>query len=1092
MIDNIIIFSVKNKLIIAIFTLLIVIYGSYSLTKLPIDAVPDVTNNQVLIITQNPNLAPLEIEKFITSPIELAMANLPGLVEVRSVSRFSLSNVTLVFKDEVDVYRARQLVMERLKELEKDMPPSLAQPTLAPLSTGLGEIYQYVLRPKNPDDTSYSLMDLRTIQDWIVRKKLLGTDGVADISSFGGFVKEYQAKVKPSLLRATDVSMQELFDALENGNENTGGAYLEKDGVAYLIRGIGLAQSIDDINNTIIKQNKGVPVFVKDVADVSFGHTVRYGAMTKDGKGEVVGAVVMMRKGENATKVVTNIKTKIHEINELLPDDLVIEAFIDREAFVTRAIKTVTKNLFEAFIIVVFVIMVFLGDIRASLLVASVIPLSMLITIILMNAFGVGGNLMSLGAIDFGLTVDPSIIVVENVVVALFLAAAKSGGKLYLSDKEDVIVRATGEIKKSVVFGGLIILVVYFPIMTLTGIEGKMFSPMAITVSFAISAAIILALTYIPMMCVFVLPVPHSAHHEGFSDKLMNLLYKGYEPMLRLAIRYKYAVVAISVIFLVYSMFLFTKLGGEFIPKLDEGTYNIETRMPVGTSLSESKVISLNLQKVLMTEHPDEIHNIVAKIGTSEIPTDLMPIEGFDMIISPKNEDSWTKVHSKASLTESIARIYDRFPGITYSILQPIENRFNDMLSGAKTDIVIKIFGDDLAKLTNTGDQIANVLRKLNGAADVQVQKITGLPQIVVKYDRRLLSYYGIQVSEVNRIVQTAFAGSKAGIIYEGERRFDLSVRLASEDRNSLEDLTNLLIATKSGALIPLKEISDIKVEKGPAEISRENGQRKLQVGFNVRGRDIESIVLEAQQKIKESVTLPAGYTLDYGGQFENLNRAKERLAIVIPISLLIIFALLFASFGTFGDSLLVYTGIPLSAIGGILALLFTGMNFSISAGVGFISLFGIAVLNGILLISHFNTLKNERDFKKLEVQVLDSIKYIRSREHIKSPELFLDKLTLYDVADEMSIHDETRIFKTVEERVIVGIKERFRQVLMTSAAAALGFFPMAVAHGAGAEVQKPLATVVIGGLITSTILALIVLPCLYIIFNDKRFKKNI
>lgn len=1038
MIDGLINYSIKNKLAIGIFTLILSIYGIYSIIKLPIDAVPDVSNNQVQIITQNPNLAPYEIEKFLTSPIELAMANTPGLIEMRSMSKFGLSSVVLIFSDETDIYRARQLVMERLKELEKDIPKELGSPNLAPVVTGLGEVYQYVVKPKYDGDTTYSLMDLRTIQDWVIRKKILGTEGVADVSSFGGLVKEYQAKVKPALLLTTNVTMEELFLALERGNSNTGGAYIEKEGTAYLIRGIGLAQTLEDIKNIVIKQNNGVPVFVRDVANVEFGYSVRYGAMSMNGKGEVVGAVVLMRKGENASKVVANIKARLEEIKEFLPEDLVIEPFIDRDALVGRAIKTVAKNLFEAFIIVVLVVLLFLGDIRASLLVASVIPLSLFFMIILMNYFGVGGNLMSLGAIDFGLTVDPSIIVVESVVVIL-----AAGLKLKSNNQEQkdlLVLQATLEVKRSVVYGGLIILIVYFPIMTLSGIEGKMFSPMAIAVSFAIGGAILLALTYVPMMSALVLK-PHDPNHKTFSDKFVDKLYTGYLPILKFAFRFKYSIIVSSFLLLGLAFWLFNRMGGEFIPKLDEGDYNIEIRNPVGTSLSQSVLFAKKLETLVKNKYPDEVLNIVCKIGTSEIPTDPVPMETFDFIVTLKEKSEWTKAKTKDELTVLLSEDFSKFPGLVFSFSQPIENRFNDMLSGAKTDVVIKVFGDDLDKLTKTGNQIAGIIRKLNGSADVQVQKLSGLPQIMIKYDRRQLAYYGIQVETINKLIQTAFAGTKAGKIYEGEKRFDLSVRMDLESRNGIEDVLDLQVTSSNGKLTPLREITDIRIEKGASEITRENGQRKLNVGFNVRGRDIESIVAEAQKIIKKEVVLPDGYHLDYGGAFENLQRAKARLSIVLPISLLIIFGLLYATFGSFGDSLLVFSGIPLSAVGGIIALVMRDMSFSISAGIGFISLFGIAVLNGILLIGHFKTMQSRHG--------------------------------LNDIYD----------------RVETAIKERFRQVLMTSATAALGFLPMAISHGAGAEIQKPLATVVIGGLITATILTLVVLPVLYIVFNDRKLK---
>ena len=658
-----------------------------------------------------------------------------------------------------------------------------------------------------------------------------------------------------------------------------------------------------------------------------------------------------------------------------------------------------------------------------------------------MNYFGVGGNILSLGAIDFGLTVDPAIIVVESVVVALAMGMTKYG-KLENQDTKDLIVKeATIDIKRSVVFGGMIILIVYFPIMTLSGIEGKMFAPMALAVSFAIFGAILFALTYVPMMSALFLK-PHDPEHKNFSDKFVDFLYKGYLPILKGAFKIQYTIIALAFGLLFLAYFIFERMGGEFIPKLDEGDYNIEVRLPVGASLTSSKNFTDKIQKILLTKYPDEILHVVAKIGTSEIPTDPMPLEAIDLMITLNQEkEQWKKAHTKDELTVLISEDLSQFPGIVYSFSQPIENRFNDMLSGAKTEVVIKLYGDDLDILNKIGNQIAGISRRVEGAVDVQVQKVGGLPQIMVKYDRRLLSYYGIKVDDVNQLIQTGFAGSKAGTIYEGEKRFDLSVRLALEDRNGLEDLMNLQVATANGTLIPLREISDIKIEKGAAEISRENGQRKLNVGYNVRGRDVESIVSETQDIIAKEVVLPEGYRLAYGGAFENLQRAKARLAIVLPLSLLVIFGLLYLTFGAIGESVIVYSGIPLSAVGGVIALYMRDMSFSISAGIGFISLFGIAVLNGILLIGHFKTLKGRHGFED------------------------------------------------IYERVETGVRERFRQVLMTSATAALGFLPMAMSHGAGAEIQKPLATVVIGGLITATILTLIVLPVLYIVFNERRLK---
>jgi heavy metal efflux system protein len=1036
MIDKIIIFSIRYKFIVLAATLALIVSGTIATFRLPIDALPDITNNQVLIITQNPNLAAYEMEKFVTAPIELAMANIPDLVEVRSISKFSLSNVTLIFKDEVDVYKARLLVLERLTELQKSLPDGI-QPTLAPVSTGLGEIYQYVIRPKKPEDSIYSLSDLRTIQDWVVRKKLLSTEGVADISSFGGFVKEYQAKVNPKFMRAANVTLEELFRALESGNGNTGGAYIEKDGVAYVVRGIGLVRNLDDINNTIIKINNEVPVYVKDVASVEYGATVRYGAMTIDAQGETVGAVVLMRKGENAMDVIKNIKAKIVEIQKELPKDLEIVPFIDRSVLISKTIKTVSANLLEGCLIVIFVLFIFLGDIRASLLAASVIPLSMMIALILMNVFGVEGNLMSLGAIDFGLIVDSALLVIENVVFQLALALKAQKDLASSKIKDLVVAQACKEVKKSVVFGGIIILIVYIPIMTLTGIEGKMFTPMAMTVSFAIFGALVLALTYVPTMSALILK-PHG-DHESFADKLVNFMYKGYKPVIESVMYFKWQTLGGALALLIAGVWVFMGLGGEFIPRVDEGDYLIETRLPVGTNLTESKQFSTKLQRILLDSFPSEIKTNIGKVGTSEIPTDPMPLEGFDNILILTDQHEWKEVKTKAELTERIAGIYKMFPGVTYTISQPIENRFNELISGAKADVVIKIFGDDLDQLTTTGTEIASILKNIKGCDDIIVQKLGGLPQIVVTYDRKLLAYYGIQVSQVNDMIQTAFAGKSAGIVYEGERRYELSVRLSSDFRDNIDDVSSLLLSDKNGNLIPLSQVASVKTEIGPTEISRESGQRRLNVSFNVRGRDVESAVLEAKEIIDKKVKIAKGYSLKYGGQFQNLQGAKSRLSIVLPIALLIIMALLFATFGSIRETLMVFSAIPLSAVGGIFSLLIRGYSFSISAGVGFICLFGVAVLNGILLISHFKTLENQ------------------------------------------DTEEDTQAL------VLRGLAEKFRPIIMTSFVAAFGFLPMAFSSGAGGEVSKPLATVVIGGLLTATVLTLVVLPVIYIQFKGKK-----
>lgn len=1034
MIDRIIKFSITNKLFMSSLFLIVISWGIYSLDSLPIDAVPDVTSNQVDVITNSTSLAALEIEKFITAPLEMAMSNIPGLIEVRSTSKFGLSVIKLVFDDDTDVYWARAQVFERLEQVKSDIPEELGKPYMGPVSTGLGEVFQYVIRPKNPDDKSFSLMEIRTLQDWSIRKQLLGIPGVAEVSGFGGYKKEYQAVIKPDRMKAVNVTIDDLFEALSTGNSNTGGAYIEKNNKAFTIRGIGLAASFEDIGNTVIKVNNHVPVLVKDVTDVILGHSIRYGAITVDGQDEAVGGIIMMVKGENGSKVIKRIKQRMKIIQARLPEGLIIEPFIDREKIVSKAINTVATNLMEGAFIVVLVILLFLGDWRASLLAATVIPMSMLITFGLMVQFGVVGNLMSLGAIDFGLLVDPAIIIVESIIFYLATARMSMEPNETVSqlEKEGIVFRAAQEGKKPVIFGGLIILIVYFPIMTLTGIEGKMFVPMAKTISFAILAALLLAITYVPMMGSIILEPPKS--HDSPSERVVGYLFKLYEPIIRYGLRKKTVVLFVVVAILAGGFFAFRQIGGEFIPKLAEGDLVIETNLPVGTSMTETIALSKKIQSMLLSGYPDEVERVVSKIGTSEVPVDPMPMEAQEIVVVLKDKDKWTKASEQEELVALMAKDLEDFPGIVNSIQQPIENRVNELMSGARTDVVVKLFGSNLDTLAHKGNQIIKIIKTIKGAADVQENKIFGLPQINIRYDRRALAVYGVTVSQINRAVQMAFAGSVAGIIYENDKRFDLTLRLSGDERVRAESIDNLTVSDKDGQPIPLKQLAEIYEEVGPSEIGHENLERKVNIGFNVRGRDLESVVNDAMRGINAAVTIPAGYGIEYGGEFENFSRAKKRLAIVVPIALLMIFGLLFASFGNIRDSLLIYTVVPLSAVGGVVSLIIRGMSFSISAGVGFIALFGIAVLNGILIVGHFKT---------------------------------LEKKGMTDVT----------------ERVITALRERFRPVLMTSAVAALGFLPMAMSTSVGAEVQRPLATVVIGGLFTSTVLTLLVLPVLYTIF---------
>lgn len=1038
MIDRLIIFSVRNKIVVGILVAAMMIWGSVSLSKLPIDAVPDVTGNQVDVITNSTSLAALEIERFITAPLEMSMSNIPGLVEMRSTSKFGLSVVKLVFDEATDVYWARQQVFERLEAVKSEIPQELGKPYMGPVSTGLGEVFQYVIRPKDPKDKSYSLMEIRTLQDWTIRKQLLGLKGVAEVSGFGGYKKEYQTTLNPERMRALGVSIDELFDALSTGNSNTGGAYIEKENKAFTIRGIGLAGSLEEIGNTVIKVNNRIPILVRDVADVNFGNSIRYGAITVNGDGEAVGGIIMMVKGENGMQVIKRIKNRMKVIQANLPEGLIIEPFIDRAKIVSKAIATVATNLIEGAMIVVLVILIFLGNWRASLLAASVIPLSMLFAFGLMKQFGVVGNLMSLGAIDFGLLVDPSIIVVESAVFFLAHQVSKRSAveKISQLEKEAIIIKSAQEVKKSVVFGGLIILIVYFPILTLTGIEGKMFAPMAKTVSFAILGAILLSLTYVPMVASLIMK-PSSNHSHGISEKIVQFIFRLYQPIIKLGLAKRRWVVGVAILILAGGVTAFKFIGGEFIPKLAEGDLVIETNLPVGTSMTETINLSEKIQKMLLANYPDEVERVVSKIGTSEVPVDPMPMEAQEIVVVLSDKKRWKKAHDQEELVTQIAELLKQYPGIVNSIQQPIENRVNELMSGSRTDVVIKLYGSNLDTLVAKGNQIIKIIKNIRGAADVQENKIFGLPQINIKYDRRAMATYGVTVTQINRAVQTAFAGAVAGIVYENDKRFDLTLRLAGDERVKAENIRNLIINGKEDDPIPLRELAEISEEVGPSEIGRENLQRRMNIGFNVRGRDLESVVNDAMRQIEGNVILSSGYSFDFGGEFENFRRAKARLAIVVPISLIVIFGLLFATFGNVKDSLLIYSVVPLSAVGGVFSLIIRGMNFSISAGVGFIALFGIAVLNGILIISRFNELEKE------------------------------------GMAD---VHD----------RVIQGLKDRFRPVLMTSAVAALGFLPMALSTSAGAEVQKPLATVVIGGLFTSTILTLLVLPVIYTLFIIK------
>lgn len=1030
MLDKIIYFSIKNKFVIGLFTLALVLWGIFSLSRLPTDALPDITNNQVQIITSSPTLAAQEVEKFITYPIEQAVKPIPKVVELRSISRFGLSVVTVVFEEEVDIFWARAQISERIKEAENNIPAGMGTPEMAPISTGLGEIYQYVVFPKPGFEDKFNAMDLRTVQDWIIKPQLIGTKGVAEVNTLGGMLKQYEIAVQPDKLRSMNTTMPEILEALEHNNENTGGAYIDKKPNAYFIRGIGMVNGIDDIQKIVVKNQNGIPILVRDVATVQFGSSIRYGATTKDGKGEAVSGMVMMLKGANSAEVVGLVKEKMEQIRKSLPEGVDVEPFLDRTKLVNNAIGTVQTNLLEGALIVVFILILLLGNLRAGLVVASVIPLSLLFAVSLMQFFGVSGNLMSLGAIDFGLIVDGAVIIVEAIVHRLQIT---DKGKLSTTQMDDAVYQASSKIRGSAAFGEIIILIVYLPILALVGIEGKMFKPMAQTVSFAILGAFILSLTYIPMMSALFLS-KKTGHTANISDRIIGFCYRIYAPILESAMKMKGLVVGLAVAFFAVSMLVFNQLGGEFIPTLEEGDIATHIIIPPGSSLSQEIETTTKAEAILLKNFP-EVKQVVSKIGSAEVPTDPMPMEVADAMVILKDKSEWTSAHTKEELMSKMEHALDDIPGVTTEFTQPIQMRFNELMTGVRSDVAVKIFGEDIDLLAGLADQAMPLIQNVKGVEDARPEAVSGLPQITVKYNKDKLALYGLNVGDLNQVVRTGFAGEKAGVVYEGEKRFDLVVRLQNDSRQDIGNLKNLYVSLPSGGQIPLEQVADIALEPGFSQISREDGKRRIVIGFNVRGRDVKSVVTEIQANLDAKLKMPPGYYITYGGQFQNLVEANKRLSIAVPVALALIFVLLFFTFGSIKQSLLIFTAIPLSAIGGVFALWLRGMPFSISAGVGFIALFGVAVLNGIVLIGYFNQLKSEG-------------------------------------------------MTDVLQRIREGTKVRLRPVIMTAAVASLGFLPMAISTGAGAEVQKPLATVVIGGLITATLLTLIVLPILYFLFE--------
>ena len=1063
MFQKLITYSIRHKLVIGVLSIALAIWGVWSLMHLPFDSTPDITDNQVQVITQAPSLGAQEVEQYVTTPVEMALANIPRIQERRSISRSGLSVITLVFDDAADIYWARSQVSQVVEQLEKELPKN-TETEMGPIATGLGEIYHYTIRAKEGYEHKYSLTQLRTMQDWIVRKQLSGTPGVAEVSGWGGYVKQYEVAINTDQLNASGVSVSEVFDALQRNNANTGGSYIEQNSNQYYIRGIGVVKNLEDVANITVKTVDGTPVKVGDVAKVQLGHATRFGAVTRNGEGEVVAGIAIMLKGENFQEVIKNVKERISQIQKSLPEGVVIEPFIDRTNLVDRVEGTIARNLIEGGLIVIFVLVIFLGNWRAGLVVASVIPLSMLFAFGMMKTFGIDGNLMSLGAIDFGMIVDSAVIIVEAVVThintghfsqpevrAAYLAQCQNGGAaipfaLTQKQMDEEVHFSASRIRQSAAFGEIIIMIVYIPLMTLVGIEGKMFRPMALTVFFAILGAFILSLTYVPMASSLMLS--RKVHtRKTFSDRVIEKLQAWYRPVLDWVLARNKDVITGAVALFCVSIVGFKYLGGEFIPSLEEGDFAVEMSMSQGTSLSQMVESCTKAEKLLKKEYP-EIKQVVSRIGSAEIPTDPMPVERADIMIALKPKAEWTSAKTTPELMEKMEETLSAIPGLEAEISQPIQMRNNELLTGIKQDVAIKIFGEDLDVLTQQAGKVKKMIEDVPGVSGIFVEEVAGLPQIQVKYNHEKMAAYGVSVDDISEILETTFAGAVAGSLYEGDKKFDIVLRMDPSQRN-VESLEQLSIPLKDGTDIPLSQVADIDYSPAPAQVSHEDGARRIYVGFNVKGRDVQSTVEDIQEILDEKLKLPDGYYYNYGGEFENLQSATNRLMVVIPIALVIILLLLYATVKNVRESLFVFSAIPLAAIGGVWALWLRGMPFSISAGVGFIALFGVAVLNGIVLIGQMNQMQREEK-----------------------------------TADKLSA--SIGVTELIHHRIIESCMVRLRPVLMTALVASMGFLPMALSQGDGAEVQRPLATVVIGGLITSTLLTLLVLPAIYKTFTRK------
>jgi len=1042
MLEKIISFSINNKLIIILFTLSVAAYGLYAVFRIPVGAVPDITNNQVQVITTSGNLSTQEIEQYITAPVEMEMANLPGVKEIRSVSKFGISLVTIVFDEKLGTFLPRQLISEKIKSASAKIPEGFGEPEMGPITTGLGEIYQYTLDVEKGFENRYTASDLRTIQDWVVKRRLSGIHGVVEINSWGGYLKQYEVSIQPSKLTSFNISLMEVYNALLVNNHISGGAYIEKTNQSYFIRGDGQVKSVADIEQIVVKTVNATPILIKDLAVVKYGHANRYGAITANGKGETILGQVMMLKGANSKEVIQDVKERVDEIRKNLPEGISIHPIVDRSELVAKTTFTVAENLILGAIIVMLTVLLLLGNWRSALVITSMIPLALLFTIAMMYIFGVDANLMSLGALDFGIIIDGAVIIVEF--IALKLTVNKNSldgvtGDERSSLMDRISIDGASKMMKSAIFGQVIILVVFIPILSLTGVEGKMFKPMALSFCFAIIGAMVMGLTWLPVASALFLK-PTQSTKKNISHWVMEMAHRSYLPVIKWSCEHKKTVLGTAIVSLLLTGFLFTRIGGEFVPTLDEGDFVIQPVLKTGTSLTKTIETTTKMEQILMKNFP-EVDEIVSRIGAAEVPTDPMSMEEIDMIIKLKPRSTWTSAKSKEELADLFKDALSTIPGIEYEFTQPIEMRFNELITGVRSDIAIKIFGDDLNYIDQKANEIKNLISDIPGAGDVILEKTAGLPQLKIDYNRAKIAAYGVDIKTLNTYLATAFGGEAAGVVFEGEKRFDLVLRFDQTNRTDIDDVRQLKVPLSNGTLVPLAELASIEYAEGPAKISRENTHRRVVVSVNVRNRDLQSVVQDIQAKVNKEIDLKPGTYISYGGQFENLQNATNRLMVAVPVALLLIFIFLHFAFKSLKDAIMIFSAIPLATVGGVFLLWLRGMPFSVSAGVGFIALFGIAVLNGIVLIEYLKELKHD------------------------------NKLTMREI-------------------ILQGTTSRLRPVMLTAGAAAMGFLPMAISSGAGAEVQRPLATVVIGGLVTSTMLTMIALPLMFEIFyNVRSFK---